>query len=45
MATWSGVYYLDKTRPSITFDKQSGEVAKSHSVEITTTDTLSKLSQ
>ena len=36
---------LDKTRPSITFDQQSGAAAKSHSVEITATDTLSKLVQ
>ena len=43
-ATWSGVYYLDKTRPAITFDQQSGSVAKVHNVEITATDNLSKLS-
>ena len=43
IGTWSGIYYLDKTRPSITFDQQSGAAAHSHSVEITASDILSKL--
>ena len=41
--TWNGMYYLDRTSPNISFDKQSGAVANSHSVEITATDTLSNL--
>jgi len=42
-ATWSGIYYIDRNRPTITFNPSSWTPANTRSVNIITTDTLSKL--
>jgi len=41
--TWDGTYKIDTVNPTISFDKENGAIAKSHSVVVTASDTTSKL--
>ena len=40
---WNGAYKIDTVAPTISFDKESGAIAKNHSVIVTASDTTSKL--